>query len=75
MENCSLKIKRTEKPMQAFDYRRIENELQHQIKQSTMAAIQGDSLNRKGWSTGHLGGVFFLPFHFYQMSIATPGDH
>jgi len=50
----NVKTKRTEKPMQAFDYRRIENELQHQIKQSTMAGIQGESLNRKGWSSGHL---------------------
>lgn len=48
--------------MQAFDYRRIENELQHQIKQSTMAGIQGESLNRKGWSSGHLGGLFNLDF-------------
>ena len=41
--------------MQPFDYRRIENELQQQVKQATMSGIQGESLNRKGWSTGYLG--------------------
>ena len=54
--------------MQAFDYRRIENELQHQIKQSTMAGIQGESLNRKGWSSGHLGGYLFSNFMPYLMT-------
>lgn len=52
----SIKGKRTEKPMQLSDYRRIENELQQQIKQTTIATnVPGESLSRKGWSTGYLG--------------------
>ena len=51
----SLKTKRTEKPMQPSDYRRIESELQQQIRQTTIVNAPGESLNRKGWSTGYLG--------------------
>jgi hypothetical protein len=51
----SIKSKRTEKPMQLSDYRRIENELQQQIKQATISHVPGESLSRKGWSTGCLG--------------------
>ncbi|XP_045024451.1 autophagy-related protein 2 homolog A isoform X1 [Daphnia magna] len=48
------KSKRNEKPMQLSDYRRIENELQQQIKQATLPSVPGESLSRKGWSTGYL---------------------
>ena len=41
--------------MQLSDYRRIENELQQQIKQATISHVPGESLSRKGWSTGCLG--------------------
>lgn len=56
----SIKCKRTEKLMQPSDYRRIENELQQQIRQATIASVPGESLNRKGWSTGYFGRVYFL---------------
>ncbi len=42
--------------MQLSDYRRIENELQQQIKQTISTTnVPGESLSRKGWSTGYLG--------------------
>lgn len=50
--------------MQPADYRRIENELQQQIKQATIASVPSESLNRKGWSTGYLG-----IFNFYGLSL------
>lgn len=47
--------------MQPSDYRRIENELQQQIRQATITSIPGESLTRKGWSTGYFGlGSSFL---------------
>ncbi len=60
--HVSLKTKRTEKPMQPSDYRRIENELQQQIRQASIAGVPGESLNRKGWSTGYLGLKFTALF-------------
>lgn len=41
--------------MQPADYRRIESELQQQIRQSALPNTLGESLSRKGWSTGCLG--------------------
>lgn len=51
----SNKSKRNGKRMQLSDYRRIENELQQQIKQATLSSAPGESLSRKGWSSGCLG--------------------
>ena len=52
----SVKMKRLEKPMQPADYRRIESELQQQIKQANLTGVMhGDLLTRKGWSTGNFG--------------------
>lgn len=47
--------------MQPADYRRIESELQQQIRQSALPNALGESLSRKGWSTGCLGilSIFF----------------
>ena len=48
--------------MQLSDYRRIENELQQQIKQATISNPPGESLSRKGWSTGYLGLNYNQPY-------------
>lgn len=62
--HSSIKSKRAEKLMQPSDYRRIENELQQQIRQATITSVPGESLNRKGWSTGYFG----IVFHFTTLS-------
>ena len=56
--------------MQPADYRRIESELQQQIRQSALPNTLGESLSRKGWSTGCLG---ILSFYFNVESVKYCG--
>lgn len=55
--------------MQPSDYRRIESELQQQVRQTTLGSVPAESLNRKGWSTGYIGLITWI--QNFRLSVSN----